>query len=235
MNQIIVIAIGGSFGAVMRFLVSSGVYQWLGRDFPYGTLVVNVLGSFLLGFSTEALIVQRIAIAADYRSAIFVGFIGAFTTFSTFALDTVVLIEQDALGKAMLNIFASVLICLFAVSLGLLLGRYLFLHNAGVFQWRGGLIPYALLLTNVLMALLIGFVLGILLQKVNLSAEHAAALLVVSAGLFLILSGLYVLLFLLDQGHTFEEQGSAMLAIFTGNTLVCVMAMALSIWLAKQV
>ena len=57
MNQLIVIALGGAFGAVMRFLVSTGLYQWLGRGFPYGTLLVNVVGSFLIG-----LLVQRINI-----------------------------------------------------------------------------------------------------------------------------------------------------------------------------
>jgi CrcB protein len=235
MNQLIAIALGGAFGAVMRFLVSSGFYHWLGRDFPYGTLAVNVIGSFLLGLSTEALIVQRIAIAAEYRSAIFIGFIGAFTTFSTFALDTVGLIEQDALAKAILNIFANVLICMFAVSLGLLMGRYLFLHNEGIFHWRGGLIPYALLVVNTLVAFLIGLVLGILLQKVDFPGEHSAAIAVVTGGLYLTLSGLYIMFYLIEQGYSMNEQGSFMLAVFTGNTLACILAMALAIFTARQI
>ena len=89
MNQLISIALGGACGAVVRFLMSSGLYQWLGRGFPYGTLAVNVVGSFLIGLLTEALILQRIAIAVEYRAAILVGFIGAFTTFSTFSLETI--------------------------------------------------------------------------------------------------------------------------------------------------
>jgi fluoride exporter len=60
MNQLIAVALGGSLGSVLRFLVSTGVYQWLGRGFPYGTLAVNVIGSFLIGLLAEALILQRI-------------------------------------------------------------------------------------------------------------------------------------------------------------------------------
>jgi fluoride exporter len=235
MNQLIAIALGGAVGAVMRFLVSSGFYSWLGRDFPYGTLAVNVIGSFLLGLSTEALIVQRIAIAAEYRSAIFIGFIGAFTTFSTFALDTVGLFEQDAIAKAILNIFANVLICMFMVALGLLLGRYLFLHNSGIFQWRGGLIPYALLLVNALVAFLMGLILGVLLQKVTFSDEHIAAITVISGGLYLILSGLYILFYLMEQGYNMNTQGSYLLTLFTGNTLLCIAAMSAALWATRQI
>ena len=65
MDQLLPVAIGGAFGAMARFLVSSGVYQWLGKDFPYGTLVVNILGSFLLGLLTESLLLNRVAFAQD--------------------------------------------------------------------------------------------------------------------------------------------------------------------------
>ena len=123
MNQLISIALGGACGAVVRFLMSSGLYQWLGRGFPYGTLAVNLVGSFLIGLLTEALILQRIAIGVEYRAAILVGFIGAFTTFSTFSLETIYLLEQGSFGKAGLNILVSVLGCLLAVWIGLLLGR----------------------------------------------------------------------------------------------------------------
>lgn len=235
MNQLIAIAFGGAFGAVFRHVVSSGVYQWLGRDFPFGTLAVNVIGSFLLGLSTEALIVQRIAIGSDYRAAILVGFIGAFTTFSTFSLDTVGLIEQDAFSKAFLNIFASVLVCLFAVALGLLMGRYLFLYNGGIIQWRNGVIPYGLLSVNALVAFLISLVAGILLQKVALPGEYWAAILTVSAGLYLTLSGLYIVLHLIEQGYSFVQQGRLMLAAFAGNTLISLLAMAVALWAAKKV
>jgi len=123
MNQLIVIAIGGAFGAVMRFLVSTGLYQWIGRGFPYGTLLVNVIGSFLIGLLSETLVLQRVTIALDYRAAILVGFIGAFTTFSTFSLETFYLIEQGQFSKAVLNILISVSSCLIAVWVGFLCGR----------------------------------------------------------------------------------------------------------------
>ena len=126
MNQIIAVALGGSFGAVFRFLVSTGIYQWLGRGFPYGTLVVNIIGSFLLGLLTEALVVQRISFAHDYRFAILIGFIGAFTTFSTFSLETFYLIEQGSFTKAIGNILISITACILAVWLGLLCSRGLF-------------------------------------------------------------------------------------------------------------
>jgi len=70
MNQLLAIAFGGACGAVLRFLLSSGVYQWLGRGFPYGTLAVNIIGSFLLGMLTEALILQRLAIAYEKTNRI---------------------------------------------------------------------------------------------------------------------------------------------------------------------
>src|ERR1035437_7398762 len=158
MNQLIAIAIGGACGAVVRFLVSSGLYQWLGRGFPYGTLVVNVVGSFLIGLLTEALFMQRVTISLEYRAAILVGFIGAFTTFSTFALETLYLLEQGSLTKAVLNIAVSVLGCLFAVWIGLLCGRSLFLSSGGMIQWSGGMIPYALMIVNAIGAFLIGII-----------------------------------------------------------------------------
>lgn len=87
MNQIIAIALGGSVDAVTRFLVANGIYAWLSRSFPHGTLFVNVSGSFLMGFLT-ALMLQRFAVAMEYRAAILVGFLGAYTTFSTFELES---------------------------------------------------------------------------------------------------------------------------------------------------
>ena len=125
MTQLIAIALGGSVGAVLRFLVANGIYAWLGRGFPHGTLFVNVSGSFLMGFLTE-LLLQRFAVAVEYRAAVLVGFLGAYTTFSTFALESFALIEQGSFLKAFLNVLLSTLLCILAVWIGLLWGRTLF-------------------------------------------------------------------------------------------------------------
>src|SRR5665647_3349450 len=218
MNQLLVIALGGACGAVVRFLVSTGLYQWLGRGFPYGTLVVNVLGSFLIGLLTEALILQRIAIGLEYRAAILVGFIGAFTTFSTFSLETLYLIEQGSLTKAALNIVISVLGCLFAVWIGLLCGRSLFLYSGGMIHWSGGVIPYALMIVNAIGAFLIGIIATILLQKVELPMEYRAAIMVIMVGTYLTLSGLYLILFLIEQGYSFTSHTNLMPVSYTHLT-----------------
>ncbi|MEY3289779.1 MAG: hypothetical protein RLZZ419_2021 [Pseudomonadota bacterium] len=235
MNQIIAIALGGACGAVVRFLVSSGLYQWLGRGFPYGTLVVNVLGSFLIGLLTEALILQRIAIGLEYRAAILVGFIGAFTTFSTFSLETIYLLEQGSLNKAALNIVVSVLCCLLAVWIGLLCGRTLFLYSGGVIHWGGGVIPFALLIVNAIGAFLIGIVATILLQKVALSMEYRAAIMVIMIGAYLTLSGLYLVLFLIERGYSFETHIHLMLGTFVGNGLSCFFVIWLGLLVGKQI
>ena len=87
MLQILAIAGGGALGALGRFWVSTGVYRLLGRDFPWGTLAVNTLGSFLMGL-LFVLFVERLAAAPEVRAALLVGFLGAFTTFSTFSMET---------------------------------------------------------------------------------------------------------------------------------------------------
>jgi len=118
MKELIAIALGGSLGAVTRFLVANGIYAVLGRSFPHGTLFVNVSGSFLMGLLTQ-LMLQRFAMAVEYRAAILVGFLGAYTTFSTFALETLYLFEEGCLLKAFLNIFLSAVLCLAGVRSGM--------------------------------------------------------------------------------------------------------------------
>ncbi|CAA9892516.1 putative fluoride ion transporter CrcB [Candidatus Methylobacter favarea] len=235
MNQLLAVALGGSFGAVVRFLVSSGIYQWLGRGFPYGTLVVNITGSFLIGILTEALILQRIAMTVEYRAAILVGFIGAFTTFSTFSLETVYLIEQGSLTKAALNVVISVAGCILAVWIGLLCGRTLFFYSEGIIQWSGGMFPYALIIVNTIIAFLIGIIATVLLQKVMLSLEYRAAIIVIMISAYLAFSGLYLVLFLIEHGYTFESNWNLMLSIFFGNGLLCLLVIWLGLAAGKQI
>jgi fluoride exporter len=122
--QILAIAGGGALGALGRFFVSNGMYRLLGRDFPWGTLTVNSLGSFLMGM-LFVLFIDRLATGPEVRGAILVGFLGAFTTFSTFSMETLSLIEDGSLVRAFLNVGMNVLICLLACWAGVLLGRLL--------------------------------------------------------------------------------------------------------------
>jgi fluoride exporter len=124
LTQLIAIATGGATGALLRFWVSSGVYQLLGRGFPYGTLAVNVLGSLAMGFLYVVLL-ERTTVTPELRGALLIGFLGAFTTFSTFSIETLNLIEQAELLKAGLNMLLSVSACIVACWFGLVIGRQL--------------------------------------------------------------------------------------------------------------
>lgn len=235
MNQLLAVALGGSVGAVLRFLVSSGVYVWLGRGFPYGTLAVNVIGSLLLGVLTEVLTLQRIAIAIEFRPAILVGFFGAFTTFSSFALETVYLLEQGNLSKAALNIGISVIACLMAVWLGLLIGRTLLLYGGGAGRWLGIVFPYALIIVNTVGAFIIGLITVVLINKMLPSLEYRAALTIILAGLYITFSSLYLILYLIEEGHAFEANLHLMLAVLGANTLVCMASLWLGVLAGEQV
>ena len=124
MKALVLIAIGGAFGAVFRYGASLGVYSLLGRGFPYGTLFVNVSGSLLIGL-LSVLFLERYNIAPEWRAAILVGLLGSFTTFSTFSMETLALLEQGDISRASLNIVLSVVVCLLAVWAGVIIGRQL--------------------------------------------------------------------------------------------------------------
>lgn len=121
-KDLLFIACGGAAGSVMRFGVSSMVYSVYGRSFPYGTLTVNVTGSFLMGVMS-VLLIEKFTISAEWRAAVLIGFLGAFTTFSTFSLETLQLIQEGELSKAGLNMLISVFSCVLAIWLGFVLGK----------------------------------------------------------------------------------------------------------------
>jgi len=122
LNHTLAIAAGGAIGALLRFWMSSGIYALLGRGFPYGTLAVNVLGSLLMGF-LYILLLERVAVAAEWRAFILVGLLGAFTTFSTFSIETLNLLQQADYAKAIANMLISVLACVAAAFLGVSMAR----------------------------------------------------------------------------------------------------------------
>ena len=124
MKTILFIACGGAIGAVLRYGASLSVYSLLGRGFPYGTLFVNVTGSLLMGVLSIVML-ERFNIGPEWRAAILVGLLGSFTTFSTFSLETLNLLEQGDVTRAMANIAFSVIVCLIAVWAGVSLGRQL--------------------------------------------------------------------------------------------------------------
>lgn len=124
MQQLLAIAVGGAVGAVLRFTVSTSVHRVMGKDFPYGTLTVNVLGSLLMGFFFIMLVERQIS-SIELRSGLLFGVLGAFTTFSSFSFETLALLESGDFAKALLNVVLSVSLCLLATWIGLGIGRQL--------------------------------------------------------------------------------------------------------------
>jgi fluoride exporter len=124
MNMVIVVACGGAAGAVARYFVMTQVGHWLGAGFPYGTLVVNVLGSFILGAVIEvsALVWSP---SPELQALIVVGVLGAFTTFSTFSLDVVYLVQKGAAVQAALYVGASVMLSIGVLFVSMRLFRLL--------------------------------------------------------------------------------------------------------------
>ena len=123
--SIISIAIGGAAGSLCRYGMSNGIYLLLGRSFPYGTLAVNILGSFIMG-SVYILMIERASISEELRAGITIGLLGAFTTFSTFSIETINLIESGEILKAGLNILFSVTLCIAGCWLGMHLSRQIY-------------------------------------------------------------------------------------------------------------
>lgn len=121
---LLLVGAGGFFGAISRYLVDGWVSDWTGGTFPWGTLVINLSGSFVLGL-LFALSIERAAIPSSIRAPILVGFIGAYTTFSTLTLESWRLVEDGSWALGIANIGGSMLLGMVAVVAGLTLGRAL--------------------------------------------------------------------------------------------------------------
>ncbi|RLA08351.1 MAG: fluoride efflux transporter CrcB [Gammaproteobacteria bacterium] len=118
MNQILLVAFGGALGSVSRFSFNSFIYRFIGRDFPWATLGVNIIGSFFIGF-LSILILKKLSVSQDIQSFLIIGFLGAFTTFSGFSLESLNLFEQGQYLYLILNILMSVILCILACFAGL--------------------------------------------------------------------------------------------------------------------
>jgi CrcB protein len=113
------VAVGGALGSMARFGCANLIANWFGQTFPLGTLVINVLGSFVIGFfGTLTGPDGRVLVPGDVRQFVMVGICGGYTTFSSFSLQTLNLAQEGEFVRAGLNVVASVVLCLVSVWLG---------------------------------------------------------------------------------------------------------------------
>jgi CrcB protein len=129
--RLLLICLGGALGTGARYLIGGLAGRWLGSEFPYGTLFINVLGSFLIGF-VQQVGLTTLAIPETTRLALTIGVMGGFTTYSSFSYETIRLIENGSWLGAAANVVLTTGLCLVVCVLGLALGRV-------VVGWKGGL------------------------------------------------------------------------------------------------
>ncbi|HSG91326.1 MAG TPA: fluoride efflux transporter CrcB [Pseudomonadales bacterium] len=122
--NLLAVALGGALGALSRYGLANLVGTLVGRHFPWGTLTVNLVGSLIMG-GMFVLVVQNEAIRREWESVLTVGFLGAFTTFSTFSLETLVMLQAGRIGAASAYVAGSVVLCVAACGLGMKLARVL--------------------------------------------------------------------------------------------------------------
>lgn len=123
MQKLLVIACGGAIGALLRYAVSGFTHKLAHGVFPWGTLAVNLIGCFLIGFLW--ILFERFAAAPNMRSMVFIGFLGAFTTFSTYGLESVSLLQDGEIKYGIFNILSSNIFGILLVLIGIFAARYL--------------------------------------------------------------------------------------------------------------
>ena len=118
------IGMGGALGAIFRYLTASTVFRWMGTAFPYGTLSVNLIGSFVIGLAYVFLVQQQWG-SDHHKQLAMVGFLGAFTTFSTFSLESIALMQQQRWLAVAAYVGFSVFGCFLATGAGIALANSL--------------------------------------------------------------------------------------------------------------
>jgi len=121
-GRFLLICLGGSIGTGLRYLTTIAAAQWLGAEFPYGTLIVNLVGSFVIGL-VQQLGLEALAIPDDVRLFLTTGMMGGLTTYSAFSYETVRLFEADAWTQAGVNIVVTTVASLLLCFLGIVVGR----------------------------------------------------------------------------------------------------------------
>lgn len=124
MQVVVLIALFGALGCLTRYFMSGWVYELLGRNFPYGTFAVNIVGAFIIGLIME-FGMRSTLISANLRIGFTVGFLGGLTTFSTFSYETFRLLEDGEFLIAGANVLLSVVVCLTFTWLGIMAARQL--------------------------------------------------------------------------------------------------------------
>jgi CrcB protein len=124
MSQILLISLGGAIGTAVRYLTAMLAIRWLGPDFPYGTVAVNLAGAFLIGLSQE-LATITLLVPESLRLFIVVGILGGMTTYSAFTYETVHLAALGMWGRASANILVTNVFCLVLCWLGIVVARSL--------------------------------------------------------------------------------------------------------------
>lgn len=122
LSNYFMVGAGGFLGAIARYTISGWCARIFGAYFPAGTLMVNFLGSFFLAFLIT-IMVERTLVASTWRLFWTIGFLGAFTTFSTFAWETMAFIKEGSAFLAICNVLGNIIFCLLAIKLGMILAR----------------------------------------------------------------------------------------------------------------
>jgi CrcB protein len=121
-ERLLLIALGGAIGTIARYLTSLVALRWFGPEFPYGTLIVNLTGAFVIGLVQE-LGAEAAVVSDNTRLFLTTGMMGGMTTYSTFSYETVRLMEADAWASAWMNVVVTTAVCLGLCFLGMMVGR----------------------------------------------------------------------------------------------------------------